>query len=80
MVNNGSSDNCGIASIALSQTSFTCANRVGSEHGHTDRHRRQRQREHLHRGRDVQDNTNPVITRSPANIAVGTGTELLGRS
>ncbi|MFM7822461.1 MAG: HYR domain-containing protein, partial [Bacteroidota bacterium] len=25
-VNNGSSDNCGIASVAVSQTSFTCAN------------------------------------------------------
>ncbi len=45
-VNNGSSDACGIASLALNITTFNCAN-VNGNTVILDRHRRQQQHQHL---------------------------------
>jgi hypothetical protein len=69
-INNGSSDNCGIASIVASQTSFTCANvgprtvtlTVTDNSGNVST---------CTATVTVVDNTNPTIT-CPANITVGT--------
>ncbi|TDO29457.1 HYR domain-containing protein, partial [Sediminibacterium goheungense] len=75
-INNGSSDNCGIASIALDKTSFDCSN-VGANTVTltvTDVNGNSSTATALV---TVVDNINPTIT-APANIAQGTDAGVCG--